>query len=145
MAGKDYVLICFLPGARHAFLGSFCLSYTRSKQTNQGCARPFFSQTIFFTLRLRLRPGRLSLKVETETETFGCWYRKLRLRLRLLVVGIKSWDWDWDFSLWSQILRLRLFTLVSKIDTETETSNLWSQSLKPTKSLEKRLKNSANK
>ena len=68
--------------------------------------------------------------IETETETFGCWYRKSRLRL--LVVGIKSWVWD--FSLLYQILRLRLFKLVSKIETETETWNLWSQSLRPTKS-----------
>ena len=86
-------------------------------------------ENIFFTLRLRPRPGRLSLKVETET--FGCWYRKLRLRLRLLVVGIKSWDWDWDFWL-----------LVSWVETETETFqyglkywdwdfSLWSQKLRP--------------
>ena len=46
-------------------------------------------------------------KVETETETF--------------TFGLKSWDWDWDFYLWSQILRLRLFILVSNIETGTET------------------------
>ena len=34
-------------------------------------------------------------------------------------------------------MRLRLFTLVSKIETETETSNLWYKSLRPTKSRDK--------
>ena len=39
---------------------------------------------------LRLRPGRFSLKVETETETFGCWYQELRLRLFTMVSNIET-------------------------------------------------------
>ena len=40
--------------------------------------------------------ARPTFHFETETETFGCWYQESRLRLRL-------------------------FTMVSKIETETET------------------------
>ena len=43
---------------------------------------------------------------EDETETFGWWYQSLRLILRL-------------------------FTLVSRIETDTETLNRWSQGLRP--------------
>ena len=45
-----------------------------------------------------------------ETETFGCGYQKSGLRLRLLVVSYQE-----------SRLRLRPFTMVSKIETETKT------------------------
>ena len=57
----------------------------------QGCARPTFH---FETETAIFGLGVSTVK--TETETFGCWYQESRLRLRL-------------------------FTMVSKIRTETKT------------------------